>query len=104
MTSAMKWRLDQFDTGCILRMAILLRRHKSDGATVLERFTAEDSGGLWARRCELGGAGRAVWGQLRLHEEATETTVAKRADGARAAEVWGRRGVGGKRRRAGAGG
>ena len=69
-------------------MAILLRRHKSDGATVLERFTAEDSGGLWARRCELGGAGRAVWGQLRLHQEATETTVAKRADGASAAEVW----------------
>ena len=80
--------LEQFDTGCILRMAILLRRHKSDGATVLERFTAEDSGGLWARRCELGGAGRAVWGQLRLHQEATETTVAKRADGASAAEVW----------------
>ena len=60
-------------------MAILLR-YRSHGASVLERFAAQDSGGVWARECESGGVGSAVWGQSRLHEKDSQTAVAERAD------------------------
>ena len=67
-------------------MAILLR-HRNHGTSVLRRFAAEDSGGLWAGEWEPGGVGPAVWGQPRLHQEDPQTAVAERADGASAATV-----------------
>src|SRR5208337_672380 len=52
-----------------------------DGTSVFRRFALPDSADLRERRGESGRVGAAVWGEPRLREEDSQTSVALRARG-----------------------